>query len=122
MLRLTWILLYSQIYSKTATEEGAAPNTLEGRLEALRQKRAEDEAAQEEVLKKARVGLELGEDKPKASELQRSSDNLTVREREVQAKELLANSIPRMKNMVASNSVNNVTLRLSMVIWQHTAN
>jgi len=93
---------------KTLTEEGAAPNTLEGRLEALRQKRVEDEAAQEEVLKKARVGLELGEDKPKASELKGLSDNLTVREREAQAKELedmrsmLANSIPRMKNMVAS--------------------
>ena len=93
---------------KTAEEEGAAPNTLEGRLEAMRQKRIEDEAAQEEVLKKARVGLELGEDKPKASELKKLPDNLTVREREAQAKELedmrdmLANSIPRMKNMVAS--------------------
>jgi hypothetical protein len=93
---------------KTATEEGAAPNTLEGRLEALRAKREEDAAAQEEVLKKARVGLELGEDKPKASELKGLSDNLTVREKEAQAKELedmrsmLTNSIPRMKNMVAS--------------------
>jgi hypothetical protein len=93
---------------KTAEEEGAAPNTLEGRLEALRQKRAEDEAAQEEVLKKARVGLELGEDMPKASKLEGVKGTFTVREKEAQAKELddlrsmLANSIPRMKNMVAS--------------------
>ena len=93
---------------KTAEEEGATPNTLEGRLEALRQKRAEDEAAQEEVLKKARVGLELGEDIPKASKLEGVKGTFTVREKEAQAKELddlrsmLANSIPRMKNMVAS--------------------
>ena len=93
---------------KIAEEEGAAPNTLEGRLEALRAKRAEDEAAQEEVLKKARVGLELGEDMPKASKLEGVKDTFTVREKEAQAKELddlrsmLANSISRMKNMVAS--------------------
>jgi hypothetical protein len=51
------------------TAEGTAPATLEQRLEALRQKRTEDAAAQEAVLQQARTGLNLGEDKPKATAL-----------------------------------------------------
>ena len=87
------------------TAEVAAPATLEQRLEALRTKRAEDAAAQEEVLQQARTGLNLGED-VEASPLKNAPSTLTVREKEAQAKELdehrtmLTNSIPRMENMI----------------------